>query len=52
MADYIHHSIRNPSDYVVPGYNNVMLQFNPDQGQANYMPDSDLEAIVAYLLTQ
>jgi len=52
MADYIHNSIRNPSAYVVPGYNNVMLQFNPDQGQANYMPDSDLEAIVAYLLTQ
>lgn len=52
MSDYIHHSIRTPSAYVVPGYNNVMLQFNPDEGQPNYMPDSDLDAIVAYLLTQ
>ncbi|MFN8379105.1 MAG: cytochrome c oxidase subunit II [Anaerolineae bacterium] len=52
MSDYIHQSIRNPSAYVVPGYNNVMLQFHPDPGQPNYMSDADLDAIVAYLLTQ
>lgn len=52
MSDYIHQSVRDPSAYVVPGYNNVMLQFHPDAGQPNYMPDSDLDAIVAYLLTQ
>jgi cytochrome c oxidase subunit II len=52
MDDYIHNSIRNPSAYVVPGYNNVMPQFHADPAEPNYMPDDDLNAIVAYLLTQ
>lgn len=52
MGEYIHNSIRNPGAYVVPGYNNVMPQFSPDPDGLNYMPDADLEAIVAYLLTQ
>ncbi len=52
MEAYLHDSIRHPGEYVVPGFNNLMLQFNPEPDQANYMPDSDLNAIVAYLLTQ
>ena len=52
MADYIHNSVRNPSAYVVPGYNNVMPQFHDDPAQPNYMPEEDLNAIIAYLLTQ
>ncbi|MCA9906311.1 MAG: c-type cytochrome, partial [Anaerolineae bacterium] len=51
-AAYIEHSIRHPGDYLVPGFGNLMTQFNPDSGQPNYMPQSDLDAIVAYLLTQ
>jgi cytochrome c oxidase subunit 2 len=49
---YLIHSIRHPGDWLVPGFGNLMPQFNPDPGQANYMPDSDLNAIVAYLLAQ
>jgi cytochrome c oxidase subunit 2 len=52
MDEYLHHSIRHPADYLVPGYGNLMPQFNPEPDQPNYMPDSDLDAIVAYLLTQ
>ncbi|MDX2136675.1 MAG: cytochrome c oxidase subunit II [Chloroflexota bacterium] len=51
-AAYLVHSIRAPGDWLVPGFGNLMPQFNPDPGQANYMPDSDLNAIVAYLLSQ
>jgi mono/diheme cytochrome c family protein len=51
-AAYLIHSIRHPGDWLVPGFGNLMPQFNPDAGQANYMPDSDLNAIVAYLLSQ
>ncbi|MGQ9909505.1 MAG: cytochrome c oxidase subunit II [Candidatus Flexifilum sp.] len=52
MADYIHTSIRMPGAYLVPGYGNLMTQFNPNPDQPNYMPEADLEAIVAYLLSQ
>lgn len=52
MEEYIHNSIRHPGDYLVPGYGNLMPQFNANAGEANYMPDEDLDAIVAYLLTQ
>lgn len=51
-AAYLEHSLRHPGDYLVPGFGNLMPQFNPDPGQPNYMPQSDLDAIVAYLLTQ
>jgi cytochrome c oxidase subunit II len=50
--EYLHNSIRHPGDYLVPGYANLMPQFNPSPDQPNYMPDTDLDAIVAYLLTQ
>ncbi len=49
---YLRNSIRHPGDYLVPGYSNLMPQFNAVAGEANYMPDTDLDAIVAYLLTQ
>jgi cytochrome c len=49
--EYLRISIRMPGAYLVPGYNNLMPQFNAEPGQPNYMPDSDLDAIVAYLLT-
>ncbi|MDL1903074.1 cytochrome c, partial [Anaerolineae bacterium CFX9] len=52
MEEYLIASIRHPGDYLVPGYGNLMPQFNPEPNQPNYMPDSDLEAIVAYLLSQ
>lgn len=53
-SDYIHQSIREPYAYIVPGYQNIMPVFSNDPNEPNtqYMPDSDLEAIVAYLLTQ
>ncbi len=50
--EYITNSLRHPGEYVVPGYANQMPQFNPDPAQTNYMPEDDLTAIVAYLLTQ
>ncbi len=49
---YLIHSIRHPGDWLVPGFGNLMPQFNADSDQTNYMPDSDLNAIVAYLLAQ
>ena len=52
MEEYLHDSIRNPAAYLVPGFGNLMPQFNPSPDQPNYMPDDDLNAIVAYLLTQ
>jgi len=52
MEEYIYRSIRYPGEYLVPGYGNIMPAFNPEPGQPNYMPEEDLEAIVAYLLTQ
>ena len=50
--EYIHNSIRHPNDYVVGGFQPIMPQFNPEPNQPNYMPDSDLDAIVAFLLEQ
>lgn len=50
--DYLHNSLRHPADYLVPGFGPLMPQFNPNPGETNYMPESDLQAIVAYLLTQ
>ncbi|MDZ4765113.1 MAG: cytochrome c oxidase subunit II [Chloroflexota bacterium] len=50
-AEYLHSSIRYPGEYLVPGYNNLMPQFNPEPDQTNYMPEDDLTAIIAYLLT-
>ena len=50
--EYLANSIRHPGEYVVPGYGNLMPQFNPDPALTNYMPDDHLNAIVAYLLTQ
>lgn len=50
--EYLIHSIRRPGDFIVPGYGNLMPQFNADPAQTNYMPDEHLNAIVAYLLTQ
>jgi cytochrome c oxidase subunit 2 len=47
MEDYIHNSLRNPGAYVVPGYINQMPPFEEDE-----MPESDLQAIIAYLMTQ
>jgi cytochrome c oxidase subunit 2 len=52
MADYIHNSLRNPTAYVVPGYQPVMPVFSPDPGQPNYLSEASLNAVVAYLLTQ
>lgn len=49
--DYLIASIRYPGEYLVPGYGNLMPAFNPDPSQPNYMPDDDLNAIVAYLLS-
>jgi cytochrome c oxidase subunit 2 len=50
--EYIRSSIRHPGEYIVPGYQNLMPQFNPNPNETNYMPDEHLEAIIAYLLTQ
>jgi hypothetical protein len=51
-AAYIHDSVRNPTHFVVPGFSPLMPQFNDQPEMPNYMPDSDLEAITAFLLTQ
>lgn len=52
MEEYLINSIRNPGAYVVPGYNNIMPQFNDEPNESNYMPDADLQAIVDYLEEQ
>jgi len=52
MEEYIRSSIRHPSEYVVPGYNNIMPPFNDDPSETNYMSEADWNAIVAFLLTQ
>ncbi|MCK6579955.1 MAG: cytochrome c oxidase subunit II [Anaerolineae bacterium] len=49
---YLQNSIRNPGAYLVPGFGNLMTQFNDESGEPNYMPEEDLSAIIAYLLTQ
>lgn len=43
---YIRNSIWHSADYIVPGYQNIMPVF---EGQ---MPEDELDAITAYLLTQ
>lgn len=52
MEEYLHQSIRLPQAYLVPGFGPLMPQFNPEPDQPNYMPEEDLQAIIAYLLTQ
>lgn len=52
MEEYIHNSIRHSTEYVVPGFQPLMPSFNPNPDEPNYMPESDLNDIVAYLLTQ
>lgn len=50
---YLHRSLYHPAEYLVPGYQAVMPQFQPEDSAApNYMPESDNEAIVAFLCTQ
>jgi cytochrome c oxidase subunit 2 len=50
---YIYNSLRHPADFLVPGFSNIMPQFNDEPSETNYMPEEpDLEAIVAFLLTQ
>jgi cytochrome c oxidase subunit II len=51
-VDYIHDSVRNPAHFIVPGFSPLMPQFHNQPDQTNFMPDSDLNAIAAYLLTQ
>lgn len=51
-STYLHNTLRHPGDYLVPGFGNLMPQFNPNAGEPNYMPDDDLDVIVAYLLSQ
>ena len=50
--EYLHNSIRHPHDFLVPGYGPIMPVFNDEDSETNYMPDRDLDAIVAYLCTQ
>ncbi|MBK8027771.1 MAG: cytochrome c [Chloroflexi bacterium] len=50
--EYLHTSIRNPGVYLVPGYGNLMPQFNDEPSEPNYMPEEDLNAIIEFLLTQ
>ncbi len=49
---YIHNSVRNPTHFIVPGFSPLMPQFNNQPDMPNYMPDSDLNAIAAFLMTQ
>ncbi|NDJ60047.1 MAG: cytochrome c oxidase subunit II [Chloroflexi bacterium] len=52
MTAYLDQSFRHPEAYLVPGFGNLMNQFNPEPDQPNYMPQEDLDAIIAYLLSQ
>jgi cytochrome c oxidase subunit 2 len=52
MEDYIRNSLRHPAEYIVPGYQPLMPEFSDDPNSPNYMPENQLEAIVAYLMTQ
>lgn len=52
MEEYLHQSLRQPAAYLVPGFGALMPQFNPEPDLPNYMPEAELEAIIAYLLTQ
>ena len=50
--EYIANSVWNAQAFVVPGYNEQMAVFGPDQTDANHMSAEELYAIVAYLCTQ
>jgi cytochrome c oxidase subunit II len=51
--EYLLRSLYHPGEYLVPGFGNLMPQFQPDDpGAPNYMPVDDAVAIVAYLCTQ
>jgi cytochrome c oxidase subunit II len=51
--EYLHRSLYHPHEYLVPGYGPVMPQFQPnDPAAPNYMPESDNEAITAYLCNE
>lgn len=52
MEEYLHDSIRHSQQFLVPGYGALMPDFNADASMPNYMPEPDLQAIIAYLLTQ
>ncbi|MBZ0303107.1 MAG: cytochrome c oxidase subunit II [Anaerolineae bacterium] len=50
--EYLLHSLYHPSEYLVPGFGNLMPQFQANDPNApSYMPVEDMEAIVAYLCT-
>lgn len=50
--EYLVTSIWNSGGYLVPGYQNLMPAFGPDQPSANLMTGEQLYAVVAYLCTQ
>lgn len=55
--DYLVQSIRQSEAYLVPGYGNLMPHFVPtqeraDAGEGTYMPQSELDGIVAFLCAQ
>jgi cytochrome c oxidase subunit 2 len=50
--DYIHDSIRHPTNYVVPGFQPIMPAFSDDPASLTYMPEEDLNGIIEFLLTQ
>jgi hypothetical protein len=55
MADYIHQSLRDPHSYLVPGFGAIMPVFVPEPSNipgSIVLPEEDVEAIIAYLLTQ
>jgi heme/copper-type cytochrome/quinol oxidase subunit 2 len=50
--EYIFHSLYVPGAYLVPGFGNLMNNFQySDPTAPNYMPKEDAKAIVAYLCT-
>jgi cytochrome c oxidase subunit 2 len=49
---YLHDSLRNPTHYVVPGFQPIMPAFSDDPNSPTYMPEETLQAIIAFLLTQ
>ncbi len=50
--EYLFHSLYVPSAYLVPGFGNLMNNFQySDPTAPNYMPIEDAKAIVAYLCT-
>ncbi len=51
--EYFDRSIYHPGEYLVPGFGNLMPQFQPgDHAAPNYMSADDHFAIIAYLCTQ